>query len=611
MEYNIEWLDDPQVFALGCIKPHSDHEIINELSCSLNGEWNFKYVRNALEIPNGFYCENYDISSFDQIKVPSHIELNGYGQIRYLNVMYPWEGKHYVRGAYTLENYDHHGDFSLMDDNAVGCYVKHFDLDETMLNKRLRICFEGIEQAFYVWLNGHLLGYAQDSFAMHEFDITKYVKAKDNVLALQVHQLCSDAFLEDQDFFRFFGIYRDVKVKAISDVHIEDVDIKTNVEVKDKHAKLNIKIKMNSLVDDYQIFFSLYDQKELLVKQEIINHQLQIDLNNINLYDCDHPYLYDGYFKVYYQGKVVEEVKQVIGFRHLEIKDKVVYLNGKRLKILGVNRHEWNPTSGRCISEEDMQFDIKCMLDNKINAVRTSHYPNQLKWYKLCDENGIYVMAETNLESHGTFQKLGLIEPSVNVPGSIKQWEKTVINRAIYNYETLKNHPSILFWSLGNESYALDNLKKMNEYYQSKNDGRLIHYESSYYNRKYVDCISDLESRMYASAKEVQHYLQYEAKKPFILCEFMHCMGNSLGGLNSYMKLFDQYASYVGGFIWDFIDQGLYVYDEVSKQMVLMYGGDFNDRPSDYEFSANGLLFADRKCKPAMQEVKYFYGKYR
>ena len=251
------------------------------------------------------------------------------------------------------------------------------------------------------------------------------------------------------------------------------------------------------------------------------------------------------------------------------------------------------------------------MKKNNINAVRTCHYPDQIPWYYMCDEAGIYVMAETNLESHGSFQKLGAIEPSWNVPGSVSQWREVVIDRARSNYEVFKNHTSILFWSLGNESYAGDDIEAMNRFYKDKNDGRLVHYEGSFHNRAYEDTISDVESRMYAKPYEIEEYLSNNPKKPYILCEYMHDMGNSLGGFDSYMKLIDKYEMYQGGFIWDFIDQALLVKDEVTGREVFRYGGDFDDRPSDYEFSGNGIVFADRKEKPAMQEVRYYYGLYK
>lgn len=259
---------------------------------------------------------------------------------------------------------------------------------------------------------------------------------------------------------------------------------------------------------------------------------------------------------------------------------------------------------------EEMRADLACIQRNHINAVRTCHYPDQIPWYELCDKAGIYLMAETNLESHGSFQKLGMAEPSCNVPGSVPEWKAVVLDRAESNFETFKNHTSVLFWSLGNESYAGDDIEAMNAYFKGKQDGRLVHYEGVTSNRVYEDTISDVESRMYAKPQDIEAYLQNEPKKPFILCEYMHDMGNSLGGLSSYMKLVDRYEMFQGGFIWDFIDQALMVKDEVTGRDVLRYGGDFDDRPSDYEFSGNGIVFADRREKPAMQEVRYYYGQY-
>ena len=285
-------------------------------------------------------------------------------------------------------------------------------------------------------------------------------------------------------------------------------------------------------------------------------------------------------------------------------------MNGKRLIINGVNRHEWSAQNGRCISASEQQWDMECIKRNHMNAVRTCHYPDRTDWYYLCDKEGIYVMAETNLETHGSWQKWGKVDPSWNVPGSIKAWEAVVLDRARTNFEVLKNHTSILFWSLGNESYAGEGLKKMNQFFKETDPSRLVHNEGVFHNRTYEDCISDIESRMYATPEQIVTYLEQNPKKPFILCEYMHDMGNSLGGMKSYIQLLDRYEMYQGGFIWDFIDQALWVVDEVTGEKVLRYGGDFDDRPSDYEFSANGIVFADRTEKPAMQEVSYYYGKY-
>jgi len=633
MNADMKWLDNPEVFKVNQLEPHSDHcyyldysdikKEKNPLLQSLNGQWEFAYSKNVMERPVDFYKETFDASGFDKIMVPGHIELAGYDKIRYINTMYPWEGKEYHRGAYSMQATGaEEGMFSEAQYNPVGSYIKYFDLDKNMCGKRIHICFEGVEEAMYLWLNGQFIGYAEDSFTPSEFDLTPYIKEKGNVLAVQVHKMSTAAFLEDQDFFRFFGIFRNVTLKAIPDVHLEDVWFKPVLNQDNESGSVSVSMKV-SATDSQNVTagFILKDREENILVEKSLqlnkeNDHLEgticVDLESVKLWDNHNPYLYHAYVELKAEdGSLAEVIPYDIGFRRIEIIDKVVYLNGKRLVITGVNRHEWNARTGRCIGIEDMKADISCILRNNINSVRTCHYPDQIPWYYMCDDAGIYVMAETNLESHGSFQKLGAIEPSCNVPGSIPQWRDAVLERAKNNFETFKNHTSILFWSLGNESYAGDDIEAMNVYFAEKKDGRLVHYESSYYNRAYEDTISDFETRMYAKPEDVEEYLNNSPKKPYILCEFMHDMGNSMGGLGSYMKLIDKYDMYHGGFIWDFIDQAIMVKDPVTGKDVLRYGGDFDDKPSDYEFSANGIVFADRKEKPAMQEVRYYYGLYR
>lgn len=633
MNADMKWLDNPEVFNVNQLEPHSDHcyylaysdmkKEKNPLLQSLNGQWEFAYSKNVMERPVDFYKETFDASGFDKIMVPGHIELAGYDKIRYINTMYPWEGKEYHRGAYSMQATGaEEGMFSEAQYNPVGSYIKYFDLDKNMCGKRIHICFEGVEEAMYLWLNGQFIGYAEDSFTPSEFDLTPYIKEKGNVLAVQVHKMSTAAFLEDQDFFRFFGIFRNVTLKAIPDVHLEDVWFKPVLNQDNESGSVSVSMRV-SATDSQNVTagFILKDREENILVEKSLqlnkeNNHLEgticVDLESVRLWDNHNPYLYHAYVELKAEdGSLAEVIPYDIGFRRIEIIDKVVYLNGKRLVITGVNRHEWNARTGRCIGIEDMKADISCMLRNNINSVRTCHYPDQIPWYYMCDDAGIYVMAETNLESHGSFQKLGAIEPSCNVPGSIPQWRDAVLERAKNNFETFKNHTSILFWSLGNESYAGDDIEAMNVYFAKKKDGRLVHYESSYYDRAYEDTISDFETRMYAKPEDVEEYLNNSPKKPYILCEFMHDMGNSMGGLGSYMKLIDKYDMYHGGFIWDFIDQAIMVKDPVTGKDVLRYGGDFDDKPADYEFSANGIVFADRKEKPAMQEVRYYYGLYR
>ena len=626
MNAEIRWLDDPQVFAVKRADAHSDHRFYKSVEeaaagkssyCqSLNGQWKFYYSKNAAERPQEFYQEGFEDGEFDLITVPGHIELAGYDRIQYINTMYPWEGHLYRRPAYLLGEGAKEGMFSEAPYNPVGSYRCRFDLEEGMRGQRVHICFEGVEQAMYVWLNGSFVGYAEDSFTPSEFDLTPYIRDTGNVLAVEVHKRSTAAFLEDQDFFRFFGIFRDVNLYALPKVHTQDLWIQPSYDPDSKNGALKVDLKMSMQEPAAgEIRISLKDQGEVLAQKVLRAEEHPVwetALSNLHPWENKDPYLYTMEIEVYDKnGVLLEFIPQMFGFWDLKIENKVMKFNGKRLVLNGVNRHEWNARSGRCITEADEQSDMECMKRNHINAVRTCHYPDRLTWYELCDKNGIYMMAETNLESHGSWQKMGAIEPSWNVPGNSDQWRNAVLDRAVSNFETFKNHVSILFWSLGNESFAGSVLTEMNRYFKEIDPHRLVHYEGVFNKPDQKHEISDMESRMYATPQAIEEYLQNDPPKPFLLCEFMHDMGNSCGGFGSYMKLLDQYEMYQGGFIWDFIDQALLVKDEVTGEEVLRYGGDFDDRPSDYEFSGNGILFADRTEKPAMQEVRYYYDKYR
>ena len=638
---SIKWLDDPAVFGVNRINAHSDHafyasqkeldEDKSTLCSSLAGDWRFIYSRNSKLRPADFYRWDYTdetvLARFDNIKVPGHIEIAGYDRIHYINTMYPWEGHIFRRPFDADKNAFITGSFADADYNPVGSYVRLFDAPKQEMGNSFRLRFEGVEQAYYVWLNGTFIGYSEDSFSAHEFDITDVIKEKDNVLAVEVHKRSTAAFLEDQDFFRFFGIFRDVKLITVPRVHIEDMFLRTVTDVPGKKGTIRPELSLLSPAENIKLEIKILgpDKEELYTKTEAIDIQdsqkndgiylfcpKDIEIKDIKPWEYASNVLYTVVVSVFDQaGKLCEIVPYRIGFRNIEIKNNVIMLNGKRLRICGVNRHEWNPSGGRCIDIEDMKRDMEIIRQNNINAVRTCHYPDRIEWYYMCDEAGIYMMAETNMETHGSWMKLGMIEPSWNVPGSDPVWGQAVLDRAKSNFEWFKNHTSILFWSLGNESFAGEAIVRMNEYFKSKNDGRIVHYEGVVMNREgYEDRISDVESRMYAKPDDVAAYLDNAPKKPFILCEYMHCMGNSLGGFGSYTELFDRYESYAGGFIWDFIDQAIYVTDEVTGKKVLRYGGDFDDRPNDGEFSQNGIVFADRSEKPAMQEVRYYYGKY-
>ncbi len=629
MNADLKWLDDPEVFRVNVLPAHSDHSFYknkeafvqgeNGLKQCLNGIWKFCYSENVKNRPVDFFKEDFDRSDFDEILVPRHIEMAGYDRIHYINVCYPWEGHMYRRPPFSLEGKVPVSDsFSGAEYNPVGSYLTKFDLKPEMKGKRISISLEGVEQAIYLWINGHFVGYAEDSFTPSEFDLTPYIKEKDNVLAVQVHKHCSAAYLEDQDFFRFFGIFRNVMLYAKPALHVEDMWAKP--ELLDDYAtgKFSLQLKLSSQTGDFSgnATVTLCDKegKKLFEKQVPLAEKVTVieeNLGEVIPWNNRNPYLYDLTITLSDKaGKSVEYIPYKVGFRRVEIKNKVILLNGERLILNGVNRHEWCAKEGRCISMKEMEADINTFLENNINSVRTCHYPDQIPWYYLCDENGIYMIAETNLETHGSWQKMGF-DTSWTIPGDIPQWKEAVLDRARNNFETFKNHTAVLFWSLGNESFAGENIAAMNQYFKDVDDTRLVHYEGVVHNPSYKDRISDVETQMYTQPIHIEEYLKNDPQKPFILCEYMHDMGNSMGGLKSYINLLDQYEMYQGGFIWDFIDQAVMVTDAVTGKEVLRYGGDFDDRPSDYDFSGDGIMFADRTPKPAIQEVRYLYGLHK
>lgn len=626
MQAELNWLDDPEVFRVNQLAAHSDHHYYHDMTeiktgsrflYSLNGPWRFHFAATPSQRPTDFFRPDFDASAFDTITVPGHIELAGYGQIQYINTLYPWEGHTFRRPPYTL-NQDRlqPGLFSNAPDNTVGSYLKRFDLPAAFKNQRVIVQFQGIEEAGYVWLNGHFIGYAEDSFTPSEFDLTPYIQERDNVLAVRVYQRSTAAFIEDQDMFRFSGIFRDVNLLAQPKVHVADLDIRPTVNADFKSGRLNVTVQLTGpTVDAAKLKLCVTDQAQQTVGTTIHAGQSRVTFKplafeQVHLWSPRSPYLYQLFIEVFdANNHLLEVVPYQFGFRKIELRaDKVIYVNDQRMILNGVNRHEWNARTGRTITLADMRSDIQTMLANNINADRTCHYPDQLPWYTLCDQAGIYLMAETNLESHGSWQKLGAVEPSANVPGDNPHWLAAVVDRARSNYEWFKNHPAIIFWSLGNESYAGEDLAAMQRFYKDQHDGRLVHYEGVVHVPALKDRISDVESRMYEQPANIVAYLENDPAKPFLDCEYMHDMGNSLGGMASYNELIDRYPMYQGGFIWDFIDQALLVHDPVTDQDVLRYGGDFDDRHSDYEFSGDGLLFADRTPKPAMQEVRYYYG---
>ncbi|HEY8804793.1 MAG TPA: glycoside hydrolase family 2 TIM barrel-domain containing protein [Clostridium sp.] len=606
---SIAWLSDPSVFKVNRIDAHSDHkyyrnseELQNldmKLKQSLSGNWKFSFAINPEARIENFYKKEFDCSAWKDITVPGHIQIQGYDKLQYINTMYPWDGHSELRPPNISEEY-----------NPVGSYVKYFTVEESLHEKSLHISFQGVENAFYLWLNGEFVGYSEDSFTTSEFDIAPFIKPGENKLAVEVYKRSTGAWLEDQDFWRFSGIFRDVYLYSFPKTHIKDMFVKTNLDNDYINALLEVDLKVIGELDA-SVSLELKDRNGSVVAkgdEAKVKASMSLELAtfNLELWSAESPYLYTLYIYINdAAGNIVEIATQKVGVRRFEMKNKVMLLNGKRIVFKGINRHEFNCRKGRAITKEDMVWDIKFLKQNNINAVRTSHYPNQTYWYELCDKYGIYLIDETNLETHGSWQKMGAIKPDWVIPGSKKEWLNIVLDRATSMVERDKNHPSILIWSCGNESFGGENIYKMSEYFRKKDSSRLVHYEGIFHDRSFNDT-SDMESRMYAKVTEIEEYLNDNPKKPYISCEYMHAMGNSCGALHKYIELEDKYDLYQGGFIWDYIDQFIVKKDRNGREF-LAYGGDFDDRPTDYNFCGDGIVYADRTISPKAQEVKKVY----
>ena len=605
----LNWLEDPRVFAVNRLDAHSDHTWHTpegSLRQSLDGSWRFAYSPCPAARPADFWQADASLDGFGEIAVPGHIEMQGYGQIQYINTMYPWDGRHFLRPPQIP-----------WDDTPVGSYVRTFTLDPALEGKRVCVSFQGVERAFYCWCNGHFVGYSEDSFTPADFDLTPFLQAGENRLCVEVYKNCSGSWLEDQDFFRFFGIFRPVYLYAKPALHIEDLWLRASLEPDNTTGVLAPRLRL-SAADGASLEGCtlrctvaapggavLWDAPMPLREDGSgYVYGQPVRLPGIRKWDHEDPALYTVTLTLRdAAGTLQETVPYQTGFRRFGLREGVMELNGERIVFNGVNRHEWNPASGRAIGPEDMHRAIETFRRNHINAVRTCHYPDQTLWYELCDCNGIYMIDEANLESHGSWQKMGAVEPSWNVPGSLPEWRDCVVDRARSMFERDKNHTAILIWSCGNESYAGEDILAMSEFFRQNDPGRLVHYEGVFHCRAF-DRISDMESRMYAKPEEIRAYLESGPAKPFILCEYMHDMGNSLGGMESYIRLLDD-PQYQGGFVWDYMDQALWQQGPRGRR--LGYGGDFGERPTDYAFSANGIVFADGTEKPAMQDLRYWY----
>ena len=621
MEPKLQWLEDPAVFQVNRLSAHSDHtcfaseeEILRQASSlrqDLDGQWLLRWSKAPGSRPAGFWTKGFDDTGFDTVRVPGHLELQGYGQIQYINKLYPWDGHAELRPP--------HIDW---DNDPVGSYVRYFDLEPGLKGKRVCISFQGVEKAFYVWLNGQFVGYSEDTFTPSDFDLTPYIKETGNRLCVEVYKHSSASWLEDQDFFRFSGIFRSVYLYAKLPVSIDDLWLNTSLDSDLTTGRMTVRLAASGQAVSkvhcritHDIDGEVWSGQLVLTEKDSFLFSQELVFPNIRLWDHGAPELYHVLLAVENGGFIPYD----IGFRRFEMVDKVMTLNGKRLILNGVNRHEWNASSGRCITVADMEAAMDMFLKNNINAVRTCHYPDRSEWYPMCDRNGIYMMDETNLETHGSWQKDMYVDPEWNVPGSLPEWRDCVLDRANSMFQRDKNHVSILFWSCGNESFCGSNIVEMADFFRREDPSRMVHYEGCYWPRGVAngkptsphwrpeyETVSDMESRMYATPAEVREYLENDPPKPYISCEYMHNMGNSLGGMESYVQMIDEFPLYQGGFIWDYMDQALWHTNSQGKQ-VLGYGGDFGERQCDYNFSGNGIVTADGIEKPCMQEVRYWH----
>lgn len=594
MKINHSLLKDPTVYQISRLPAVSSHRFYRneeEMTAGaspyehcLNGIWKFRYAENLDEVYEDDVNSTCDVSDWSVIKVPGHIQMQGHGTPMYVNQTYPWSGTEQILpGEIPVHN-------------PVGTYVTFFDSKDLVENCSTRIVFDGAESAIAVWINGIFAGYSEDSFTPSAFDITDMIQEGKNRVTVNVYRFSSGSWLEDQDFWRFSGIFRDVKLVCIPCVHVNDLSIKADYEGNQGIITVTPEVQASG---SYEITYELYDGKNLLSSYSTDDDSpVTMTVASPVLWSAENPHLYEVRMTIRQNDEVIEVIREKTGIRHVEIKDGILLLNGKRLIIHGVNRHEFCCDTGRVMTYEMTKKDLEIMKANNINAVRTSHYPNQTYLYDLCDEMGLYVIDETNLETHGTWSEL--FDKEHILPDDFPEWHDIVLDRAKSMLQRDRNHPSIIMWSCGNESWGGKNIHDMTMYFHEADPSRPVHYEGVWWDPRYPDT-TDVTSTMYTPAKDIEEYLKEHDEKPYILCEYAHAMGNSCGALYKYTDLIEKYPHFQGGFIWDFVDQALRVNGK------LCYGGDFKERPSDYDFCGDGLLFADRTVSPKMQEVRYCY----
>lgn len=619
--FDSDIVKNPEIFEQNRLAAHSDHVCYkNELEkikgksslrYDMNGLWKFAYAKNQSLAPCGFEAADYDCKSWDEIRVPAHIQMEGYDVPIYTNTTYPWEADEFIKPGEVPEIF-----------NPVASYVKYFTIPENMKNKRVCISFQGVESGFALWLNGHYVGYSEDTFDPSDFELTDYIIEGENKLAVRVWKWTSSSWCEDQDFYRFSGIFRDVFLYVVPCAHVEDLSVVPTLNDTFDEGTLSVSIKADGdgtasvkLYELGDLSVEKYDRAKLLLEEfdiELRNKEIcegSCSVKNPLLWSAEKPNLYEVKIIVKdTHGNETEFISQLAGFRRFEMVDGLMKLNGKRIVFKGVNRHEFSSITGRVPNRDEVIKDIVTMKKNNINAIRTSHYPDDSMLYELCDIYGIYMIAENNLESHGTWEAYnkGYVDLDFVVPKDKPQWREMMLDRANSCYQRDKNHPAILIWSCGNESFGGKTIYEMSQLFRQLDKHRLVHYEGVFNDRSYNDT-SDMESQMYTSVAGIEKFLAENPEKPFICCEYTHAMGNSCGAMHKYTELSDREPRYQGGFIWDYIDQSIYKKDRYGRWF-LTYGGDFGDRPTDGDFSGNGICYGgEREASPKMQEVKFNY----
>jgi len=584
---------------------------------SLNGKWKFKWVSKPFDAPHDFYQVDYDISTWDEIQVPGTFELQGYGLPYYLSHSYPPSLR--KKNAPNIDP----------NDNPVGSYKQTFELPDDWENQENFILFEGVKSAFHLWVNGRKVGYSQGSMTPAEFNITRFLKAGTNQISVQVYKWSDGSYLEDQDFWFLGGIYRDVIVYTKSKINIWDYFARCDFDELYSDVKLRVKTKIRNLseedIAEYKLEVKLFDDANKLVKlhppMTILvgvssNSETSVDfetkIQKPNQWSAETPYLYTLVLTLLdSKDNIVDCIKGKYGFTKVEIKKSQILINGKPVQIKGVNHHDFDPDNGYTLTYERIKQDIVIMKQNNINAVRTSHYPADGRLYDLCDEFGLYVLDEANVETHGFMGNIKLRKKLDD------KWSYSCVDRMERMVERNKNHPSIFMWSLGNEACFGPPHYKMKKAALNIDNTRPIHYEND------LDLkVSDVFSSMYFTPDKMEQIGELETikyrfpngsippedykDKPYIQCEYAHAMGNSLGNFQEYMDLFEKYPNLVGGFIWDFVDQGLRKKTVDGKEF-WAYGGDFGDEPNSLNFCLNGIVRPDRTPNPSLFEVKKVY----